>query len=261
MADNNGQHLIASRLHSDDNVIIYICHTIMDAIRNIPNLDENEVTDIVLLYGLNNIITPSAKIDETMKLFDDAYWEYRVRFPSAVIYVGSVAPSLKKTICFNAELKRLASARHAVFISARCMLKRTAQGLETKNVLLDGIHLTKKGTRFLAREIKRCFYRNASKIWQNHPLVRISNLKQVSIQFQFPTLPLSLSLSLSQSHSHSHSLSLSLSFSLFRFSITCDCTPQKPNIDVYEKSIRNHSNESLRNESFMLFPPFRLNTL
>ena len=157
VADSNGQHLIPDLLHDEKNVVLETRYTIEDAMGNIPKC-EAEVTDIVMMVGLNNIRKPSATINQTIEKYDNACKMYQARFPTAKIHVGSVAPASEKCLRFNAELQKLARSRNAPFVSAQPLLEETNFGLQPKANTMRGIHYTPRGVKLIANEIKRSLY-------------------------------------------------------------------------------------------------------
>ena len=157
VADSNGERLIPNLLHEDNNVVIEKRYTIEEAKRNIPT-SESEVTDVVMLVGLNNIKKPSATIQETIEKYDEVCKTYQTHFPKALIHIGSVAPSSEKCIRFNTELQNLARARNAPFISAQPMLEETSFGMRPKANMINGLHYTQRGIKLFANEIKRSLY-------------------------------------------------------------------------------------------------------
>ena len=103
---SNGQHLIPNLLHEDKNVIIEERFTIEDAVGDIPRCND-EVTDVVMVVGFNNIRKPNSRIYQS---------------PKALFHIGSVSPMNEKCIQFNVELQNLAQNRNASFISTEPML-------------------------------------------------------------------------------------------------------------------------------------------
>ena len=153
LADSNGQHLNPNLLHEDKKVVIVQeVYTLEKVIEKLPK--HKNVSDIVMLVGINNIKRQNATISETVAQFDRVQKHY----PNAKIHVGSVAPSCEKFIFYNAELENLAVRRNAPFISALPILKVTPHGLQPKQNTLNGIHFTKSGIKLFANEVKRSLY-------------------------------------------------------------------------------------------------------
>ena len=175
IADSNGQHLVPSLLHDDKNVKVVTRYTLEEVVQDIPKCKGN-VSDIVMLVGINNIKHPNESIPVNVAKFDDTCGTLHSHYPDAVIHVGSVAPSCEKHVIFNEELEKLAKARNAPFISALPILERTPHGLRPKSGTLtnngNGIHYTKNGVKLFANEIKKSLYRRDIRPILNHQQMR-----------------------------------------------------------------------------------------
>ena len=159
IADSNGDQLIPDLLHDDKNVVIEKRYTIERAVGDIPRC-EAEVTDVVMMVGLNNIKQPNATIHDTVEKYDEMCKIYQSKFPKALIHIGSVAPVNEKCIRLNTELENLAQNRNASFVSSQSMLESTSFGTRPKPDVIkpNNIHYTPKGVKLIANEIKRSLY-------------------------------------------------------------------------------------------------------
>ena len=126
---------------------------------DIPKLPQPEnVVDLVMLTGLIDIRSTSANIKDTIKKVDNVCRAYSGHFPNAKIHIGCVAPSNKKHVMFNNQLRQLAVQREVPFISADAMMDRNSGRLRPNmihNVNRGGFHYTTPGVKTLAKEIKR----------------------------------------------------------------------------------------------------------
>ena len=198
IADSNGDELIPDLLHDDKNVVIETRFTIESAVGDIPRC-EAEVTDVVMMVGLNNIKQSNATISDTLEKYDEMCRIYQSRFPKALIHIGSVAPVNEKYIRFNTELENLAQNRNAAFVSTQPMLEETSFGLRPKPDVIKNknIHYTRKGVKLIANEIKRSLYghclprstarphsasnnnQNTRNLVQNNPSSNVQELRQI----------------------------------------------------------------------------------
>ena len=110
----------------------------------------------MLITGINSIKHDHASIPAVIDEMDRTCAAYHRHFPNARIHVGSIAPSNKKHVEYNRQLRDLAFKRQAPFISVDAMFDRSTGQLQ--NDMLNGIHYTSKGIRILAKEIKRSLY-------------------------------------------------------------------------------------------------------
>lgn len=157
IGDSNSTWLEPRLLKRNNNVVIEERFTLQTAKNDIPQLPSpDDVADVVMLTGINNIKHSSANIPETIDLVDATCKAYSEKFPNARIHVGSVAPSCEKHIAFNSELKRLAAKRKALFIPVDAMMDRVTGQLRPK--MLSGYHYTPAGLKTFAKEIKRSLY-------------------------------------------------------------------------------------------------------
>ena len=157
IADSNGQHLNPNLLHKDKHVIIVDeVYTLEKVVEKLPKL--NNVSDIVLLVGINNIKRPNATIEGTVSHYYQVCKDVQKIYPNAVIHVGSVAPSCERFIFYNAELEKLAQLRNVPFITALPILEVTPHGLKPKQNSLNGIHYTRSGIKLFANEVKKSLH-------------------------------------------------------------------------------------------------------
>ena len=98
IGDSNCQLLIPDLLHEEKNVRIEYRYTLEEAIREIPDIQRDVVTDVVMLTGINTLKSVQATIPGTVNRFDEMCQLYANHFFNAVIHVGSVAPSCQKFI-------------------------------------------------------------------------------------------------------------------------------------------------------------------
>ena len=159
LADSNCQHLVPNLLH-DHKKVVYAepIYTLEQVKEKLPKLDN--VSDILMLVGINNIKRPNATISGTVTQFEQTCKFVQNQYPNACIHVGSVAPSCEKFIFFNAELENLAMARNVPFITALPILEVTPFGLRAKQNTLRDIHYTKSGFKLFANEIKKTLHRD-----------------------------------------------------------------------------------------------------
>ena len=88
-------------------------YTLEKVFEKLPKL--NNVSDIVLLVGINNIKRPNVTIEGTVAQYDQVCKDVQKLYPNATIHVGSVAPSCERFIFYNAELEKTCS-------TAKCSL-------------------------------------------------------------------------------------------------------------------------------------------
>ena len=141
-------------LHRDYKVVKECRFTLSKAKADIPQLERpDDVVDVVMLTGVNDIKHTSANIPVNIEKMDATCRAYSERFPNATVHIGSVAPSCEKHVEFNCQLKKLASLRKVPFISTDAMFDRTTGRLRLN--MVRGYHYTDVGLKTLAKEIKR----------------------------------------------------------------------------------------------------------
>ena len=158
VTDSNGKHLDPELLHDTKKVVIEKRATwemARDLIPKVPN--PAVVTDVVLLPGINNVMTKDQQISDILQIADLTGKKYQGAFPNATIHLGSIAPVNEKCLNYNFHLQELAKHRGAPFITIEDMYDG-ATGRLRPNVL-NGIHYSKVGIRPLAKQIKRNLYR------------------------------------------------------------------------------------------------------
>ena len=159
VGDSNTRFLEPSRLHDEKKVVKESRMTLEQAFSNVPKLPQPEnVSDVVLLTGINDIKQPNANIHETVEKVDQVCRLYSNSFPNAKIHIGSVVPTNEKHIKYNTELKNLAEIRQTPFIPADGMFDRDTGRLRPN--MIKGIHFTPKGLSTFAKDIKRSLYGN-----------------------------------------------------------------------------------------------------
>ncbi len=159
IGDSNTKALIPDMLHDEKKVVIEPRMTLEQAFSNIPHQPKpQDVSDVVVLTGVNNIRQPNATVSQTIQKVDEVCSKYSTIFPNAKIHIGSVPPSNEKHIRYNTELKNLANMRQASFIPVDTMMDRNTGKLRSN--MIRGFHYTPKGVSTLAKEVKRSLYGN-----------------------------------------------------------------------------------------------------
>ena len=176
IGDSNTKNLVPNLLHEQKKVVIEPRFTLEQAMENIPQIEKpQEVSDIIMLTGVNNVKQQNANIPETIQKLDKVCKKYSDRFPNAKIHIGSIAPSNEKHVQYNNQLRNLATERQVPFISTDTMFDRNSGSLRPD--MVNGIHYTKKGLATFAKEIKRSLYGNHKPTHQsrNHISHPVSN--------------------------------------------------------------------------------------
>ena len=168
IGDSNTRDLDPKLLHEEKRVIIERKATLIKAINEIHTIpDPGDVSDVVLLLGLNDLRPDNVTVLDVIHKVDTAGQAYSRKFPNAKIHVGGVAPANDKCIDFNEQLKVMTDEKQVPFISVDPMFDRDSlvgnrrpnlSDLRTNMVKKNDVHYTSAGVATFAKEIKRSLY-------------------------------------------------------------------------------------------------------
>lgn len=203
IGDSNTKHLKPAMLHHEKKVTIERRATLEKAIQHKPiRQNPDNVTDIVLMTGLNDSRDVKTSNDTILKRQRQVCREYADRFKQAKIHIAAVAPVNPKQRQLNQRLEEYAEDAGFSYID-HGLFDRDDVDLQHRTVrenMLDGVHYTEFAIRTVAKHIKRKIYpksTNASS--QITPPTQNSNRKANDRANQIISTPVSSTDSTSKS--------------------------------------------------------------